>query len=131
MRNAKQDNVFTLRKIAVTQKKKILPTFKSGTVYLISYRDTVRVGERTRRMRVAMKNDSQCSELNNHASTRYCAHEGKLPHTLVIIFVLFSACSMQKGFVAEHCACSASCEIGKNEGSCVAPMHGTLLSCQG
>jgi hypothetical protein len=35
MRNAKQNKMFTLRKVAVTPKKKFCPTFTSGTVLLV------------------------------------------------------------------------------------------------
>jgi hypothetical protein len=80
-------------------------------------------------MEVAVQSDSQCIELNTQAPTQYCANEEMLLHTLIITIVLSSACSMQKGFVAEHCVCSAACEIGQNEGSCAAPMHVVWLRC--
>jgi hypothetical protein len=54
----------------------------------------VRVGASLRRMRVALKNDSPCSELNTHASTQCCATKKgfNIRSFLLLLYLLHALC---------------------------------------
>jgi hypothetical protein len=92
-------------------------------VCVTGYRDYVRVGARTRRMRMAMANASPCSEKDTNSTHRYSTNEQIRVHTLDISGVLSFAWSMQAGCATKHCECSATWIFTHMGGSCVTPYN--------